>query len=309
MSIFLVIFTYALWSSSFPLGKLALLYSSPLFLNAVRMLLAAFLLLGYWFLVKRGSFTKKQLLPALLLGFFNIYLTNVLEFWGLKFLTASKTCFIYSLSPFFSALFSYLHFKEKMNLKKCLGMVLSVAGVIPVIITQTKDESLLQIFSWLSWPTFAVIGASIFSVYSWVLLRVMVKNDKTDPVFANGSSMLFGGVLSLAHYLFVADLSIAPISSFVPFCTATFAIVAISNLICYNLYGFLLKKFTATFLSLIGVLSPVFASLNSWLILGEKPDLIIFPSLIIVFIGLFIVYKEELAQGYILGKPKDLVNS
>ena len=78
------------------------------------------------------------------------------------------------------------------------------------------------------------------------------------------------------------------------------------NILCYNLYGFLLKKFTATFLSFIGLLSPIFASINGWLFLGESFSWVIFLSTGIVSMGLWIVYSAELKQGYIVKKAERL---
>ena len=169
MSIALVILMYATWSSIFSLGKMTLAYSPPIFLTGFRMTLAAVLILLYLFIAKRNSFKleKKQLVSLGLLAFFSIYLTNILEFWGLQYLTAAKTCFIYSLSPFFAALFSYLHFNEKMNKRKWLGLGIGFIGFIPVLLTQTGSEELLNAFSFLSWPTLAIMGAALCSVYGW----------------------------------------------------------------------------------------------------------------------------------------------
>ena len=112
MSILIVALMYATWSSVFSFAKMALEYSPPLFLTASRMLLAAVLLLGYLAIRNRNALkiTLRQFLSLCLLAVFSIYLTNAFEFWSLQQLTAAKTCFIYSLCPFFSALFSYLHF-------------------------------------------------------------------------------------------------------------------------------------------------------------------------------------------------------
>jgi drug/metabolite transporter (DMT)-like permease len=73
----------------------------------------------------------------------------------------------------------------------------------------------------------------------------------------------------------------------------------ISNIVCYNVYGYLLKKYTATFLSFVGLLSPFFASLSEWVFLKQTPSWGILSSSLIVVFGLWIVYKEELKQGYI----------
>ncbi len=304
MSMFLVVFLYATWSSVFSFAKIALEFSTPTFLTGFRMLLASVLLLGYLAIAKRSSFklSGKQILSFVALGFFSVYLSNVLEFWGLKYLTAAKACFIYSLSPFFAALFSYLHFGEKMNGRKWLGFGVGMAGMIPVIVSQSGTEELMNAFSIFSWPALALMGAALAAVYGWVLLRVLVKDSTNSPVMANGASMFFGGSMAIIHSLCIDKWSPVPIEtgaigSFIPI---VLLITFISNIVCYNLYGFMLKRFTATFLSFMGLLSPVFASLHGWIFLGEIPSWTIFLSTAILCLGLWIVYSAELKQGYMV---------
>lgn len=307
MSIILVFLVYALWSSCFPLGKIVLQYSSPVFLTSFRMLLAGAILLLFLFFKKRVSFklSLKQHLSLGLLGFFSVYLTNICEYWGLQYLSSAKTCFIYSLSPFFAMLFSYIHFKEKLSIKKGVGILVAFLGFIPVLKMQSGAENLFTLFDSVSLPDLAVMAAAIFSVYGWILLRVFVKQE-ISPLMANGTSMAFGGLLALIHSLFtdtwhVGTTHLLPIveGSFIPFLGGILAITLISNIICYNLYGYMLKRFTATFLSFAGLLSPIFASFNGWLLLGEKPSPVIFLSTLIVLLGLWVVYQAELKQGYI----------
>ncbi len=306
MSVALVVLMYAIWSGVFALGKIALQYSPPLFLTGFRMALAGVLILLYLACAKRSCFklSGKQYLSLLLLACFSIYLTNILEFWSLQYLTAAKTCFIYGLSPFFASLFSYLHFKEKMNARKWIGFAICFLGFIPVLIAQTGAEELLNAFSFFSWPALAMMGAALCSVYGWVLLRLLVKDNAISPLMANGTSMLFGGFLAFLHSFFVETWNPLPIaaSSFAPFLKITLIMTLVFNILCYNLYGMLLKRFTATFLSFVGLLSPIFASLNGWIFLGEPPSWTIFLSTGVVSLGLWIVYRAELKQGYIAAR-------
>ena len=311
MNILLVILLYATWSSVFSIGKWTLQFTSPLFLTSTRMLFAGVLLLGYLFLFKREALkvNKKQFLSLLLLAIFSIYLANAFEFWGLKYLSAAKTCFIYSLSPFFAALFSYFHFGEKMTSRKWLGMLIGVIGIFPVLYLQTDQEGLMGGMGFISWPAFAIMGAALCSIYGWVLLRLSVKEQDVSPFMANGSSMILGGIFALIHSMMVESWQPFPIASAAPFAQGLLAMTFISNIICYNFYGMLLKRFTATFLSFMGLLSPIFASLNSWLLLGESPSWVIFLSTGIVSIGLWLVYHAELKQGYIKKREKPLLAS
>lgn len=308
MSILLVILLYATWSSVFAIGKWTLEIAPPLFITAARMLLAGFLLTGF-LAVKRKlqwKLTRAQWTSIGLLALLSIYLTNAFEFWGLKYLSAGKACFIYSLSPFFSALFSYIHFKEKMSPRKWIGMLIGFLGCIPVLAIHTGEEGLMGGVGFLSWPSLAIMGAALCAVYGWVLLRLVVKDQDLSPVTANGYSMLIGGSFALIHSYLVESWIPSPVSSISLFLQGTFAMTFISNIVCFNLYGYLLKKYTATFLSFMGLLSPIFASLNGWFLLGETPSWQIFLSTIIVLSGSWLVYREELKQGYIKKQEKPL---
>lgn len=308
MNFLIMLFVYATWSSMFSLGKLALAHSPPIFLTAARMLLAGVLLLGYLLIFKRKSLKidKRQLFSLILLAVFSIYLPNAFEFWSLQHLSAAKTCFIYSLSPFLAALFSYIHFGEKMNTQKWLGMLLGFCGFIPVLSLHTGSEDLVGGFFCFSWPEIAMIGATVFSVYGWILLRMLVKDNSMSPITVNAVSMLIGGIFALLHSFLIDNWNPLPIEHgfLKEIVIGLLLMTFISNILCYNLYGWLLKRFTATFLSFVGLLSPVFASLNAWFFLGETPSISIIISTAVVACGLWIVYQAELKQGYIVKTEK-----
>lgn len=300
-SIFLVILLFATWSLAFPLGKSLVSQASPLFVTALRMSFAGLALIVYLWMKKglKKSLNKKEWLSIIILGFISIFLTNILEFYSLKSLSASKVCFLYSLSPFLTALFSYFHFKEKMTKKKWLGMCIAFLAIAIGFIDSITLKSIQISFGW---PDIAMLFAVLFSVYGWILLRMLVKSSMSH-IFANAMSMIIGGFLAL----FISSTIEPNIFSTLKTLPNTFyltilLITIISNFICYNLYGFLLNRFTATFMSFFGLLSPIFTSIHSFLILGEVPSLYILLSTPCILLGLFIFYQEELKQGYVVKK-------
>jgi drug/metabolite transporter (DMT)-like permease len=304
MGIFSVLILYLLWSSSFPIGKWLLGFASPVFLTGIRMFFAGALICLFMLIRQKGfpKLSKIQWGSLTLLGFLSIYLSNILEFYGLQSLSAGKTCFIYSLSPFCAALFSYIHFGEKMNKMKWIGMLIGFLGFIPSL-DFSSDFSFR-----FSLPELAVMGAAVTSVYGWILLRVVVKDNEISPLTANGYSMLIGGFFALVHSFFQETWQPIPMATqnIPQVFYGISAMTIISNFICYNLYGLMLKRFTATFLSFFGLLSPIFASFNAWLLLNEPPSIKIFLSTFIVSIGLWIFHRNELKQGYI--KSGQIIN-
>lgn len=294
----LVFLLYALFASVFTLSKIGLVYCQPLFFVGSRMASAGALLLSYQFLFNRNQFrlNKKDLWLFLSLGVFNIYLTNILEFWGLQYLTSFKTCFIYSLSPFVSAFISFLVFSEKLSFKKWAGLLLGVSGILPVLLTQTNEEEAAGLFFLFSWAEICVMGAAVCSVLGWILLKQLVHKQNYSPLMANGVSMLIGGLLALMHSYHIENWKPFPVTEWVPFLECTLCLIVISSLICYNLYGHLLKKYSATLMSLAGLSTPLFGTLLGWFFLNEQVTWPFLLSFLLLSLGLFIFNQEELRR-------------
>lgn len=297
---FYVLLLYAMFASVFTIAKTGLMYSQPFFLVGTRMLFAGILLLIYQCFVQKQSlsFGRKTWQRLILLAFFNIYLTNAFEFWGLRYLTSFKTCFIYSLSPFLSALFSYFLFSENLTSKKWMGLLVGILGFMPILLAQTSSEEQTGHLFFFSWAELAVTMAAICSVYGWILLKQLVSEDQLSPLTANGMSMFMGGGLALIHSFAIEDWHPFPVTNYPIFFECTLLLIVISNLICYNLYGTLLKRYTATFMSFAGFTTPLFTALFGWLVLGEIVTWPFYLSFIIVLFGLLLFDQDELKQSY-----------
>jgi drug/metabolite transporter (DMT)-like permease len=297
---FYVLLLYALFASVFTIAKTGLTYVQPYFLVGTRMLLAGLILLCYQIFVKKQRFSlnRKTWYRLILLAVFNIYLTNVFEFWGLRYLTSFKTCFIYSLSPFLSALFSYFLFSETLTSKKWVGLIVGFLGFMPILLSQTSSEEATGQLFFFSWAELSVMMAAICSVYGWILLKQLVNEDQLSPIMANGVSMFVGGALALGHSLIIEDWNPFPVTNYTIFFECTMLLILISNLICYNLYGSLLKRYSATFMSFAGFTTPLFTALFGWLVLSEIVTWPFYLSFVIVLTGLLLFDQEELKHSY-----------
>jgi drug/metabolite transporter (DMT)-like permease len=300
-----VFLLYALFASVFTVAKEALLAASPFFLLGSRMLLAGVLMLIFQYFRKGAllKLTKEQLIQVLLLGFFNIYLTNALELWGLQYLTSFKTCFLYSLSPFLTALISYLTFQETLNWKKWIGLLVGFSGFIPILLSQGNQEGISGKFGAFSGAELAVLSAVLSSVFGWIILKKLVFHMKCPYLVANGYSMLLGGLIGLVHSMLFENWNPIPVSNTLRWLECSLFLIIVSNCICYNLYGWLLKKFSSTFMSFAGLSTPLFTALFGWFFFDERPQWDFFASLMIVFFGLLMFYLEELKEMRLLSKP------
>lgn len=265
------------------------------------MLLAAFLLLIYQFFFKRKDFIvkKQHIIPMFIIGLTNVYLTNALEFWGLQFMTAGKACFIYSFSPIVTAILSYFIFSEKMTVQKVIGLGIGILGFIPILMTDTAIEDISGHIGPFSFAELALLGAASVSAIGWTVMRLLVKKQASSSVMANAGSMLIGGVFGIVHSLLYENWDPIPVTNYSSFLLWFLLLCLVSNIMAYNLNAVLLRRFTATYISFAGLSSPFFAALFGWFMLGEVMTFPFWVSLVVVILGLFIYYKEELRQGYI----------
>lgn len=316
----LVLLVYFLLSSTFVIGKAALTYAQPIFLIAVRMGLAGILLLAYlyFFDKKQLKFKKEDLGLFAQIALFHIYLSFVLEFVAYTYVSASKAAFMFNLSPFVTALFAYIFFNERMTGRQWIGMLLGFAGTLPMLMGpgQAAEQASMHI-GFLSLPELCLLGSVVAAAYGWIVMTKLVVNKHYSPIFVNGIGMLCGGFAALLTSFALekkpllkcvsesmnlntlkqtlnTTLFCCTLSDFLIFMGYVLLLILVANIIFYNSYGFLLKKYTPTFLSLVGLLCPLFTAFLGWIFLGEKVTWIFFVSLAVVLLGAYIFYQDEL---------------
>lgn len=285
---------FAFFGLSFVIGKKTLQVSAPYFLTATRMFLAAIILFVVQWIYRKDQIRgiKGCVKEIILLSIFNIYLTNGLEFWGLQYLSSYKTCYVYSLSPFLAAIISYIFLKEKLGRNKIIGLLVALVGFLPLLIYKEAEDNF-----YVSLPEWALLGAVVATVIGWVSMRELVTVKKYPLLLANSYSMFLGGLLAWGTSIVFEGVYPFPVSNFSLFISGMLAITLINNLIGYNLYAFLTKKFTVTLMSFIGFVTPLITALFGWFFLKEEVTLLFFISYGVVLIGFLIFSREELVKN------------
>lgn len=291
-----IVLLQALWASSIPMGKVLVSMCSPIFLTGIRMFIAGVLLLGYkyFFTQERFSMHQRHLWYYAQIIFFGIYVKYILRYWGLAHMTSSKMAFMVNISPFCVALFSYFAFRERLSIKKWIGLVLGFLGIVPILITRSPAEQLVGEIFFFSWAELAILAEVAAHSYALVVIRTMVRDNGYSSGMANGIRMFGGGVLALLTSLALetgAPVHTAQMNSFVMWLTV---LIIVSNIICHNLFIYLLKYYSATFLSFTDFLSPLFVAMYGSLFLHETITWHYGVSAFIILCGLYLFYQEEL---------------
>jgi drug/metabolite transporter (DMT)-like permease len=292
--VFLVVLLYAILALTFTIAKISLEFAKPFFLVGFRMILAGGIMLLFTYFFKRNKFyiKKSDIWLFIKVAIFHIYLVYIPDIWSLQYLSSSKSNLIYSATPFIAALLSYILLKEKLKFKKFLGMLIGLAGLIPILLTQTDiRETGMEFFS-VSFPEIVLLIAVISGAYAWFIVKKLLDKGYS-LLMINGFSMLLGGFWALITAFFVEGINKNSIFDFWPFLGWTLLLIFVANIVFYNFYGWLLKRYSITFVTSAGFLSPVFGAFYGYFFLSETISWHYYVSLIAIIIGLFVFYREE----------------
>ena len=291
---------YALFAATFPLAKIAMgCTQAPYFFLAVRMLLAGIGMSTYSLLFQKQtvSLSKDSWLKLFSAGFFAIFVAFGAEFWALQYVSSVKVNIFYSLSPFMTAFLAYCLDKEYLSTKKLLGLTIGFAGMLPL-----SWDTAASTVSWLPTSTYdlGLLVSVASAAYAWFIIKRLLQQG-FSLIFVNGAMTLIGGTLcALSHvvFSFASGAALIPeVSSWGCMLSCMLALIIISNVIGYTMYGFLLSKYSLTFVSFSGFLCPLFGLLYGYFFMHEACSMIHLASLACVFAGLLLFYWDEQAKN------------
>jgi len=169
-----LLLTAIFWGGTFVAGRLVAQNVGPFSIAFLRFAMASILLMLLTWRIegKLPRLKKPQIAPIVLLGMTGIFMYNVLFFKGLKIIEAGRASLIIATCPIFITISSAIFLKEKINLVKGLGIVISVCGAIIVIskgnINRIFEGGLglgeFYIFCCvLSWVAYSLIGKAVMN--------------------------------------------------------------------------------------------------------------------------------------------------
>jgi len=222
----------------------------------------------------------------LFLGVFQISLPYGLVFWGEEYISSGLSAVLFATLPFFVAIFAHLLAAEKLTRIKVAGIILSFAGLVAIF---WRDITVLQNLAAQNsiFGSLAVVG----SAASGGLANVMAKRHagRIDPA-ANVLVQHSVGAIALLSLGLVTEnrtsLNFTPVTVI----AVLYLGIVGSALGFVGLY-WLLKKTTATNVSMVTFLNPILALLLGWVVLQEIPDPNVGLGAALILAGVYMTLK------------------
>lgn len=285
---FSILLMYAISASTLFFGKQLLVYSSPLFLSGLRTLIAGgFFLLYAWRTKKTMEINRDLLLSCAPVAIYSFFLSNTFKFWALQHSSAAHAGAISAFEPLCALIMAYVMFNERATVKQLIGMALCIASSL-LMATGT-----LAPFDFVSVPSLFLCIAMISSVYGALLMRRLIKYQEATISLVMGMSMSIAGIMTL--FATIAEISSCTVNtdSMVPFIGNLTAMVLLSNIIGYGLYGTLLTRYSALLISCGSCIRPIFIALYRWAFFNQPLTVGFLGYAGIIVIGLLLIYRDE----------------
>ena len=309
---------YAICALTFTVSKAILLYSSPFFAVAVRMLIAGLLIGGYQIWSQRHSINTKNITTAIMQDWplllriilFHIAVPYAADAWALSRITSIESSLLYNLSPFVAVFFAYLWFSERMNLKKWLGLTIGFCSTVPLIINHICSAQACTIKSFIPslniLPLIATLGSVLSSAYAWIVFQKLIRERGYSVATLNAIAMIGGGISCGILALLTGECARVCLQIFdwMPFLGLTGLIILLANIVFYNGYGMLLRRYSAPFLAFAGFSTPLFVALFGFIFLGEQLSCNYLLATLCVVIGLYMYYHGD-TKNVLKQKDKD----
>jgi drug/metabolite transporter (DMT)-like permease len=280
--------TAIFWGGTFIAGRVVAKDVGPFSAAFFRFAIASsFLILFVWRIDGKLLLPKKrQMVPVILLGLTGVFTYNVFFFKGLKLINAGRASIIIANNPIFIAILSAYFFKEKLNLIKVVGIIISVTGAIIVISKGNLNEILqgnigrgeIYIFCCvLSWVVYSLIGKVVMddlSPISSVFYSCVI------GTFFLFFPAYFEGILNNFHHY--------PIMAW----TGIFYLGIFGTVVGFVWYYEGIKRIGPTKASLFINFVPVSAVILAFMILDEPITLSLFIGTILVCAGVYLTNKK-----------------
>jgi drug/metabolite transporter (DMT)-like permease len=251
------------WGLSFIWSSLLLKYYQPVTIIFIRLIISSAFLFALIFLLgKNEKMERKDYKLIILSALFNPFLYFLGENYGLKFSSPTIAAVIIATIPVFSPLIAFLTFREKLTPVNFIGIAVSFAGVLMMLIT--RDLSLAADIKGVIFLFFAVAAALLYTV----TLRKLTM--KYSPIVLVANQNLIGIFLFLPFFLlFEAKTAIAvPLTTEIVTSMMLLAILASS--VSFVFFAHSVKLLGISKSNIFSNLIPVFTAIFSYLILSES---------------------------------------
>jgi len=247
---------------TFPVARFGLDIIEPFTFAFYRFVISSVVLLSIVrFTRYEKPIEKKDYLKIVGIGFLIIPFNQLMYLYGQSLTGAGHASLLFATTPIWIFLAALIHLKERLVLRRAVGIVIALTGVIVIMTT----------------------GAiKISTEYLWGDLIVLVAVRKYGALRVTAYALASGSALYFPFGLYFASRFDYSATSTAGWLSVLYVALGVS-VVAYVLWYWVLKYLEASRIAVYHNLQPIIATFVAWLWLGEQPGLaFIFGGLVVL---------------------------
>lgn len=271
-----------LWGPSFLFIKVAVQEIPPITLANLRVGIAALIL--YVILRAKGRKlprSREMWRHFIIAGFFANALPFALFSWGEIYVDSALASILNGTTPLFTILFAHFFIPEdRITPPKLLGTFIGFIGLVLLV-----GPSFLQGAEATFWGLLAIIGAAVCYGISIVYIKIYMAT--LPPFVAPTGQLLTATLILLPLSIFVENPFVMPLPSW----QATSSLLALAifgTAIAFIVYYHIVDSSSATHLSMITYLVPIFGIFLGVVFLNEKIGWTAYIGCLFILLGVMV---------------------
>jgi drug/metabolite transporter (DMT)-like permease len=284
MNLLLLLALGAIWGSSYLFIRVAVAEVPVLTLVGGRLLVSAAVLWGLLPILGHSIPRKRSLWGAYaFMGFFSGTLPYALISWGEQTIPSGLAALLQATMPIFTVIMAHFFASdERMTLKGVLGVFVGFVGVGILILPDLREGVQPNLLGQL-----AVVVSSVSYAAAAIFARGHLRGQA--PLVSTMGQMTMGAVLTLPIALVVDWPS--SLSPSLPAMASWLALTLLGTVVAYVIYYSLIERTSATYVSTVTYIIPVFGLILGALVLGEALNGLLLGSLALILLGVLLVRK------------------
>ncbi|GIL22028.1 MAG: permease [Bacteroidota bacterium] len=232
-------------------------------------------------------FTPRQWLAVAVIGCLGYYISSLLDFLGLQYVTAGIERLILFIYPTLVLLMSSVFFKERIKPIQWVALVITYAGLLIAFVGEV-DWHTGQNKNFLLGSLFIFICAITYAAY-------IVGSGRLIPLVGatkfNSYAMSFASIGVLIHFWVTSDTSLLEFST--PVYLYGLWMAVLSTVIPSYLVVQGIKRIGADNAAIVGSIGPVSTLIMAYFLLGESISALQLVGTVFILFGVLLVSKQK----------------
>lgn len=230
-------------------------------------------------------FTPQQWVSVAVVGVFGYYISSILDFKGLQYVSASIERLILFIYPTFVLVISAVWRKQPVQRNEWIAVLITYIGLLIAFSGElTLTTSGDRLFTGSTLILLCAITYAIYIVASGSLIPLI------GAVKFNSYAMSFAGIAVLTHFFLFGQQSLFGLPSDVYYYCLLMAFVA--TVIPTYMISFSLKRLGANTTAVIASIGPVSTIVQAYFFLGEQFSLLQLAGTVLVLVGIVVITRK-----------------